>query len=134
MEITRFKIILIVLIILGNGYVFLGGPAKAQFAIESETRGIYRTLTKEITHMEGKYKQFGGRVIGGFSLIISFPHSSTENRIKILEKIREMGFEPQNKKSKPSLHVFCQGERGFLIAEKPEFRIDYDKKITYCLE
>lgn len=93
MEITRFKILLIALIILGNGYVFLGGPAKKQFAIEAETRRIYRTLTKEIIFMNGEYKQFGGRVIQGFTLVISFSHSSTENRIKILEKIKEMGFD-----------------------------------------
>ncbi|MGC7560263.1 hypothetical protein ACPEEL_03480 [Pasteurella sp. PK-2025] len=60
MEITRFKILLIALIILGNGYVFLGGPTKKQFAIEAETRRIYRTLTTEIIHMEGEYKQSGG--------------------------------------------------------------------------
>ncbi|HDR1928015.1 TPA: hypothetical protein QB662_002095 [Pasteurella multocida] len=134
MEITRFKILLIALIILGNGYVFLGGPAKKQFAIEAETRRIYRTLAKEIIFMNGEYKQFGGRVIQGFTLVISFSHSSTENRIKILEKIKEMGFDSKNKTSKLSLHLFCQGESGFLIAEKPEFRIDYEKKMTYCLE
>lgn len=135
MEITRFKIILIALIILGNGYVFLGGPAKKQFAIEAETRRIYRTLTTEITHMEGEYKQSGGRVMDGFILTVFFPHySDIENRIKILEKIKEMGFDSKNKTSKPSLHLFCQGESGFLIAEKPEFRIDYEKKMTYCLK
>ncbi len=126
----KFMIVLFIVVI--NGYLIFGGVTKEQFATQGETRRIYRVLTKEIIDMNGEYKQFGGQVIRGFTLEANFVNSRNYEEARIANKIKALGF---NEKyiEKKDLFLFCNGDSGFLVATKPMIIINYEDKQPRCM-
>ncbi|MFA9499544.1 hypothetical protein ACERCG_03730 [Mannheimia sp. E30BD] len=132
MRYSYFKILIPIFILLVNGYVFLSGAATENLEIEGETKHIYRTLTKEIVKMNGEYSHFGGQVIRGFTLEVTFEPSEENNEAVIIRRIEDLGFIFKRMGNNPP-YIFCKGESGFLISKKTIFRIDYEKKMASCV-
>lgn len=132
MKSNYWKIIIPAFVVLVNSYVFLGGFVKNNFAIQGETRSVYRILTSEITSMNGEYKQYGGQIIHGFKLEINLESSINYNKARIFNKIESLGF---NLKSveKNNFYLFCKGKSGFLIVKEPTFQIVYENDMSDCV-
>ncbi|PJG85967.1 hypothetical protein [Conservatibacter flavescens] len=136
MKKSYFKIIAVIYITLIYSYIFFGGVAKRDLVIQEDTKQVYDALTKEIISMKGEYRQYGGQVIHGFILEISFKNSMDYNEERVFKKIESLGFYLQNVE-KNKFYLFCEKNkehnRGFLVAKESRLKIMYENSMIDCV-
>ncbi|OOR99093.1 hypothetical protein B0188_11210 [[Haemophilus] felis] len=83
--------------------------------------------------MGGVYRQYGGQVIRGFILEISFLDKKSYDLIVLLKRIESFGFELGGG-DKNNSYLFCKGNRGFWITKRPKLTIYYENKMSDCMK
>lgn len=131
MRLPSLEIIIPVFIVMGNLYPIFSGIAKDNFSNNGKTRKIYNVIVEEIEHLEGAYKQYGGRVNRSFIVEAEFPNLNNDYDVNILKKIAGIGFKLE-KIEKNNFYLLCNDESGFWIARKPILNIHYKNKMPDC--
>lgn len=125
---------LFICVIIWNVFLLISSRFSGDQWIEKETRNIYNSIISETSSLDGKFEQFGGRILDGFILVIYFSDLNVDYTNRFFSKIESMGFVKISAKLKYDSHLFCKGHSGFLISRDKKLTINYRYRMSYCIE